>query len=69
MAGNERTCKWFSVCPLRRFYEEGRLDKKWVEGYCKGDSSGCVRKKMEEKGVPHPDNMLPDGSIDEKLEE
>ena len=60
-------CKWFDVCPLKRFYEEGKLDKKWVENYCKGDHSRCVRKKMEESGIYHPDNMLPDGTIDKRL--
>jgi len=62
------TCKWFEVCPLKRFYEEGRLDKYWIEKYCKGDYRVCVRYGMEEEGKPHPDSMLPDGSIDGSLE-
>ena len=61
-------CKWFSVCPMRKFYEEGKLDKKWIDSYCKGNWSACVRFQMEEKGEFHPDNMLPDGSIEEKLD-
>jgi hypothetical protein len=28
-----------------------------------------VRRKIEEEGQYHPDNMLPDGTIDEKLKE
>ena len=60
-------CKWFSCCPLKRYYEAGKLDKKWVELYCKGDWESCLRYHMEEKGEPHPDWMLPDGSIDESL--
>lgn len=60
-------CKWYPVCPIRRFYEEGRLDKKWVELYCKGDWESCIRYQMEERGEYHPDWMLPDGSIDEGL--
>lgn len=60
-------CKWFSVCPLKRFYEAGRLERKWIELYCKGDWISCVRYEMEELGNYHPDWMLPDGSLDEKL--
>lgn len=61
------TCKWFEVCPLKRFYEEGKLEMKWIEEYCKGDYKNCVRYKMEEKGMPHPDNMLPNGEIKDDL--
>jgi len=32
-----RTCKWYPVCPMKRFYEKGKLDKKWIERYCKGN--------------------------------
>jgi hypothetical protein len=60
-------CKWFSVCPLKRFLEQGRLDKRWVESYCRGNYRVCVRYKMEEKGEYHPDNMMPDGTIDSRL--
>lgn len=60
-------CKWFQVCPMKRFYEEGGIDKKWIELYCKGDWKNCIRYQMEEKGEAHPDWMLPDGSLDEKL--
>ena len=62
-----KDCKWYPLCPMKRFYEEGNLDKKWIELYCKGDWESCVRYQMEEKGAPHPDWMLPDGTIDEKL--
>jgi hypothetical protein len=48
---------------MKRFYEEGKLDEKWVKEYCWGDNSRCVRKRMEEAGEHHPDNMLPDGTI------
>ena len=60
-------CIWYNACPLKRFYEEGKLPRKWLEGYCWGDNSKCVRKKLEEQGRYHPDNMLPDGSIDKEL--
>jgi uracil-DNA glycosylase len=51
------------------FYEAGRLKKKWVELYCKGDWENCIRYKMEEQRNYHPDWMLPDGSLDEDLKE
>jgi uracil-DNA glycosylase family 4 len=60
-------CKWYPVCPMKRFYQNGLLESKWVELYCKGDWEGCIRYKMEENGEYHPDWMLPDGSIDPKL--
>ena len=60
-------CKWYPLCPIKRFYEEGYLDKKWIELYCKGDWESCVRYQMEEKGEFHPDWMLPDGTIDEHI--
>jgi len=62
-----KTCKWFEVCPLKRFYEEGRLEKKWIENYCKENFKNCARYKLEKKGILHPDNMLPNGKIREDL--
>ncbi|MBS3731684.1 MAG: hypothetical protein KGY42_02155 [Desulfobacterales bacterium] len=62
-----RACKWYPVCPMRRFYKEGRLERKWIENYCLGDNQRCMRYRMEVEGRPHPDNMLPDGTIDPDL--
>ena len=64
---NSKTCKWFPVCPMKRYYEAGKLDKKWIDKYCKGNWKECVRYKMEEEGKYHPDWMLPNGIIDESL--
>lgn len=61
-------CKWYSVCPMKRFYEEGKLNREWVELYCKGDWESCIRYQMEERGEAHPDWMLPDGNINKKLQ-
>lgn len=60
-------CKWYTVCPMKRFTERGLLDRHWVEQYCFGDNTTCVRYQKEERGEWHPDTMLPDGSIDETL--
>jgi uracil-DNA glycosylase family 4 len=62
-----QTCKWYSACPMKWFYEEGRLGRRWIELYCKGDWENCVRYALEEQGRYHPDWMLPDGSLDESL--
>ena len=64
---HRKTCKWYNVCPLKIFYEEDRLDKRWVEDYCLSDYKKCVRYKMEEEDSSHPDNMMPDGTIDERF--
>jgi hypothetical protein len=62
-----KVCKWFEVCPMKKFYEEGRLERHWINDYCKGDFKKCKRYKLEEEGIPHPDNMLPSGEIKEEL--
>lgn len=62
-----RECKWYSFCPMKRFYEEGKIDGKWIQLYCKGDWESCIRYQLEEKGEPHPDWMLPDGTLDDSL--
>jgi len=64
-----RDCKWYPVCPMKVYHEEGRLDKRWIELFCKEDWESCIRYQMEERGEVHPDWMLPDGSLDEKLRE
>ncbi|KPL09472.1 MAG: uracil-DNA glycosylase [Bacteroides sp. SM23_62] len=62
-----QACKWYSMCPMKRFYEAGRLERKWIELYCKGIWQNCVRYEMEELDHYHFDWMLPDGSPDENL--
>ncbi|NOZ87253.1 MAG: uracil-DNA glycosylase [Deltaproteobacteria bacterium] len=62
-----KECKWYPVCPMREYYESGMLEKKWIESYCKGNWGKCIRYQMEENGKAHPDWMLPDGTIEEKL--
>jgi len=60
-------CKWYSCCPIKYFYEAGKLDRKWIDRYCRGDWENCVRYWKEKRGEYHPDEMLPDGTIDESL--
>ena len=59
----KKICKHFQNCPMKRFYEEGRLDKKWIESYCFNNGKNCIRYKLEEKKIYHPDKMLPNGEI------
>jgi DNA polymerase len=60
-------CKWFRMCPLRRFEADGRLSSEWAERYCMRDWQTCRRYQLEEQGIAHPDSLMPDGSIDERL--
>lgn len=60
-------CKWINYCPLRKFEKEGKLDNKWRKQYCEGDFIKCKRYQLTEKGIHHPDNMLPDGTIHKNL--
>ena len=60
-------CKWFEVCPIRQYVQEGLLDKSWLENYCFKGGKNCKRYEAQEKGIYHPDNMLPDGTIDKNL--
>ena len=50
-----------------RFYEEGRLEKRWIEEYCLVANPECTRKQLDKAGIYHPDNMLPDGSVRKEL--
>ena len=63
-----KMCYWFNFCPIKHFTEKNLIDKKWIENYCKSDYFRCVRRKMQERGEYHPNNMLPDGTIDEYLQ-
>lgn len=60
-------CKWYAVCPMKHFYDAGKLNRKWIDAYCHGNWRRCVRYQKEERGEYHPDEMLPDGTIDRHL--
>ena len=62
-----KTCKWYLVCPIKYFVDQGKLDPKWVEEYCLVENKNCVRYQMEENGEFHPENMLPNGDIQQDL--
>lgn len=61
-------CKWYSCCPIKWLTDAARLDRRRVERYCLGESwRECIRYDLEERGMPHPDHVLPDGTLDESL--
>ena len=62
-------CKWYNeTSGIKRAYDKGLLDKKWIEEYCWNGGKGCIRKKrFEAEGYVSPDFVLPDGTIDENL--
>lgn len=63
------SCPWYAVCPLRRFDRERRIDHSWARDYCRTMENGrnCRRYQLEEKGIPHPDNLLLGGKIDKSI--
>lgn len=63
----QNVCKWYYVCPMKKFYEEGRLDRHWINNYCKGEWQKCIRYKYVENNIAHPNTMLPNGEINERL--
>ena len=60
-------CKWFFLCPMKRYQALGLLEERWIERYCRGDWERCARYQLEERGEDHPDWMLPDGTLDPRL--
>jgi len=60
-------CKWFNICPLRKFEKERKLNLVWRNKYCLSSFQKCQRYIEALKKIPHPVNMLPDGSINKSL--
>jgi len=62
-------CKWFDICPLRNFERKGLIDNRWKKQYCATENNwkNCKRYQMEERGIYHSDNMMPDGAINKKI--
>jgi len=69
IGGGRNACRWYDgTSGMKRAYDAGMLDKKWIDEYCMNGGQGCVRKKrFEEEGYVSPDYVLPDGTEDKKL--
>jgi hypothetical protein len=53
---------------VKRAYDLGLIEKKWVEEYCWKGGEGCLRKKrFEEEGHVSPDYVLPNGTASERI--
>ena len=60
-----RDCKWFYVCPMKRYFEGEKLDNKLFDSYCRGEWANCMRYEMEEKaGVKIRDSLIRKALID-----
>ena len=66
-----KMCQWYNqTSGMKRAYDKGLLDKRWIKNYCCNGGNGCIRRKrFEEEGYVSPDYVLPDGTIDKKLKE
>jgi len=66
---NRKGCRWYDeTSGMKRAYDQGLLDKKWIEEYCLNGGKSCVRKKrFEQEGYVSSDYVLPDGTIDKNL--
>ena len=64
-------CVWYNESSgVKRAYDLGLIDQKWVKNYCWNGGKGCVRKKrFEEEGYVSPDYVLPDGTISEQVKQ
>ena len=62
-------CVWYDeTSGMKRAFDAGLLDGKWIEEYCLRGVEGCVRKRrFETERYVSPDYVLPDGSIDARL--
>jgi hypothetical protein len=67
MTKGNSVCIWYETCPMKRYYEAGKIGSSWIERYCLISNPACVRRQKVNQGIPHPDNMLPDGTIDKNL--
>lgn len=69
--GKTNLCRWYNgTSGVKRAYELGLIDKKWVANYCWAGGRECIRKKrFEEEGYVSPDYVLPDGTISEKVKD
>jgi hypothetical protein len=52
---------------MKYFWEQRKIDEYWIKQFCFDNWNDCIRYQKEEAGIYHPDNMMPDGQINESL--
>ena len=64
-------CVWYNeTSGMKRAFDAGLLDKKWLDDYCFRGGRACVRKqRFEGEGYVSPDYVLPDGAVDDTLKD
>ncbi|NLO07464.1 MAG: uracil-DNA glycosylase [candidate division WS1 bacterium] len=69
MPEQKNVCHWYDeTSAMKRAYDAGLIDRKWIEDYCWNGGNGCVRKRrFEQEGYVSPNHILPDGTVSEKL--
>ena len=62
-------CHWYDeTSAMKRAYDLGLIDEKWVKNYCWNGGKNCVRKmRFEKEGYISPEHVLPDGTENQKL--
>ena len=60
-------CIWYDYWPIPEFVSSGKLAYTWIESYCNVANENCKRYQLENYGRSMPDNLLPDGTLKEKL--
>jgi uracil-DNA glycosylase family 4 len=61
-------CKYYTKCPMIAYYKKGKIIKDWIDLYCRGDWTECIRFRNYLQRNYIPDNMLPDGMLDVSLD-
>jgi hypothetical protein len=69
MTSERDVCRWYNATSaIKRAYDDGLIERRWVEQYCWKGGEGCVRKRrFEQEGYVSPDYVLPDGSESDQL--
>ncbi|MBD3292170.1 MAG: hypothetical protein GF393_04545 [Armatimonadia bacterium] len=64
MPEDKDLCRWYNeTSAVKRAYDAGLIEGRWVEDYCWNGGKNCVRKRrFEQEGYVSPDYILPDGT-------
>jgi len=64
---SKKECKWFSVCSMKFYWQQGKIDEIWIKNYCLGNWDKCIRYQKKEAGIFYLDYLMPDGTLNNKL--